>query len=50
VRAARGERRLVRKGVPFRTTTFEVGESLIWGATARIVDDLLGRLPADGAG
>jgi 8-oxo-dGTP pyrophosphatase MutT (NUDIX family) len=44
VRAGRGERRLVRKGVAFRTTTFEVGESLIWGATARIVADLLERV------
>jgi 8-oxo-dGTP pyrophosphatase MutT (NUDIX family) len=48
VRALRdgaGERRLVRKGVPFRTPTFEVGPHLIWGATARIVGDLLARVP-----
>jgi len=48
VRALRdgaGERRLVRKGIPFRTPTFEVGPHLIWGATARIVVDLLKRLP-----
>jgi 8-oxo-dGTP pyrophosphatase MutT (NUDIX family) len=43
VRAGAGERRLVRKGVPFRTPTFEVGPHLIWGATARIVTDLLTR-------
>ena len=41
VRAAHGERRLVRKGVPFRTDTYEVGDHLIWGATARMVRDLL---------
>jgi 8-oxo-dGTP pyrophosphatase MutT (NUDIX family) len=45
VRAGSGERRLVRKGISFRTATFEVGQSLIWGATARIVEDLLSRLP-----
>jgi 8-oxo-dGTP pyrophosphatase MutT (NUDIX family) len=44
VRAGRGERRLVRKGLAFRTTTFEVGPHMIWGATARIVDDLLARI------
>jgi 8-oxo-dGTP pyrophosphatase MutT (NUDIX family) len=44
VRAAHGERRLVRKGIPFRTDTYEVGPHLIWGATARIVADLLRRV------
>ncbi len=44
VRAGHGMRRLVRKGVPFRTDTYEVGETMIWGATARIVRDLLERL------
>jgi 8-oxo-dGTP pyrophosphatase MutT (NUDIX family) len=44
VRAAHGERRLVRKGVPFRTDTYQVGDHLIWGATARMVRDLLARL------
>ncbi len=44
LRAGRGERRLVRKGVPFRTTTFEVGAHTIWGATARIMADLLARM------
>jgi 8-oxo-dGTP pyrophosphatase MutT (NUDIX family) len=41
--AGLGERRLVRRGIPFRTTTYEVGGHLIWGATARIVSDLLRR-------
>ena len=41
VRAAHGMRRLVRRGVPFRTDTYEMGDHLIWGATARMVADLL---------
>jgi 8-oxo-dGTP pyrophosphatase MutT (NUDIX family) len=41
-----GSRRLVRHGVPFRSDTYLVGEHLIWGATARIVKELLGRLAA----
>ena len=48
VRAAHGMRRLVRRGVPFRTDTYEIGDHLIWGATARMVADLLARLPAGG--
>ena len=46
MRAAHGLKRLVRRGVPFRTDTYEMGDHLIWGATARIVTDLLARLPA----
>ena len=37
-------KRLVRKGVPFKTPTYTVGDSMIWGATARIVQHLLERL------
>lgn len=37
-------RRLVRRGVPIRTPTYLVGEHLIWGATARILGELLARL------
>jgi 8-oxo-dGTP pyrophosphatase MutT (NUDIX family) len=37
-------KRLVRKGVPFRTVTYTVGDHMIWGATARIVENLLERL------
>ena len=44
VRDGYGRRRLVRRGVPFRTDTYVVGEHLIWGATARIVADLLDRV------
>jgi 8-oxo-dGTP pyrophosphatase MutT (NUDIX family) len=44
LRAGYGRRRLVRRGVPFRTDVYVVGEHLIWGATARMVSDLLERL------
>jgi 8-oxo-dGTP pyrophosphatase MutT (NUDIX family) len=37
-------RRLVRRGVPIHTPTYEVDGALIWGATARILADLLQRL------
>jgi 8-oxo-dGTP pyrophosphatase MutT (NUDIX family) len=37
-------RRLVRHGVPIHTPTYEVEGQLIWGATARILGDLLERL------
>ena len=37
-------RRLIRKGVPIKTPTYTVGAHLVWGATARIVQELLGRL------
>jgi 8-oxo-dGTP pyrophosphatase MutT (NUDIX family) len=37
-------RRLVRRGVALHTPTFEVEGHLIWGATARILGELLDRL------
>jgi 8-oxo-dGTP pyrophosphatase MutT (NUDIX family) len=37
-------RRLIRRGVPVHTPTYEVEGRLIWGATARILADLLERL------
>jgi 8-oxo-dGTP pyrophosphatase MutT (NUDIX family) len=36
--------RLVRRGLPIRTDTYVVGEQLIWGATARILADLIDRI------
>lgn len=36
--------RLVRRGMPFRTATYTVDDAMIWGATARIVADLLARI------
>jgi 8-oxo-dGTP pyrophosphatase MutT (NUDIX family) len=45
LRAARGRRRLLHRGIPFRSDVYTVGEELvIWGATARIVGDLLARV------
>ncbi len=44
LRDAHEMRRLVRMGVPFRTPTYELDDHLIWGATARILSELLGRL------
>jgi 8-oxo-dGTP pyrophosphatase MutT (NUDIX family) len=37
-------KRLVRRGVPIKTATYTVRGHFIWGATARIVGDLLARL------
>jgi 8-oxo-dGTP pyrophosphatase MutT (NUDIX family) len=37
-------KRLIRRGVPIRTPTYMVDGNMIWGATARIVQDLLERL------
>ena len=36
--------RLIRKGVPIKTPTYTVDGHLVWGATARILADLLERL------
>ena len=44
LRASFAMRRLVRRGIPFRTPTYVVDGHLIWGATARILADLLQRL------
>jgi 8-oxo-dGTP pyrophosphatase MutT (NUDIX family) len=40
-------RRLVRRGVPIKTDTYLIGDALIWGATARILGDLLERLETE---
>ena len=37
-------KRLIRRGVPIKTGTYTVGSHFIWGATARILADLLERL------
>jgi 8-oxo-dGTP pyrophosphatase MutT (NUDIX family) len=44
LRAGYQNRRMLRRGVPFRTDVYVVGDHLIWGATARMVSDLLERL------
>lgn len=45
LRAGHGRRRMLRRGVPFRTDVYTVGETLIWGATARMLGDFLDRVP-----
>ena len=42
--AGHDHKRLVRRGIAFKTDVYEVGEHMIWGATARIVADLLTRV------
>ena len=42
--AGHAMKRLVRKGVPIKTPTYTVDGHLVWGATARIVQELLERL------
>ena len=37
-------RRMARRGIPFRTATYSIGEATIWGATARILGEFLKRL------
>jgi 8-oxo-dGTP pyrophosphatase MutT (NUDIX family) len=45
LRAAHSRKRLMHRGIPFRSDVYSVGEGLvIWGATARIVGDLLERI------
>jgi 8-oxo-dGTP pyrophosphatase MutT (NUDIX family) len=48
LRGAFAMRRLVRRGVPIRTPTYQLGDHLIWGATARILGELLEQLGAPG--
>ena len=44
LRAGHEHKRLVRRGVPFRSDVYTVDGHVIWGATARILSDLLERL------
>jgi 8-oxo-dGTP pyrophosphatase MutT (NUDIX family) len=45
LRAAANQRRLLHRGIPFRSVVYDVSdEAVIWGATARIVGDLLARI------
>jgi 8-oxo-dGTP pyrophosphatase MutT (NUDIX family) len=44
LRGGYAKRRLVRSGIPIKTDTYLLGERLIWGATARILGELLERL------
>jgi 8-oxo-dGTP pyrophosphatase MutT (NUDIX family) len=49
LRAGYSRQRMLRRGVPFRTDVYVVGDDLIWGATARMLTDLLERLDASGS-
>jgi 8-oxo-dGTP pyrophosphatase MutT (NUDIX family) len=42
--------RLQRRGISFETDAYVVDEHLIWGATARIIQELLARVHQDGPG
>jgi len=45
LRAGHARKRLVRHGIPFDTDTYTVDDHLVWGATGRILGELLERLP-----
>ena len=47
LRAGRTRTRMERRGITFETDTYVVDENLIWGATARIIENLLERIDAD---
>jgi 8-oxo-dGTP pyrophosphatase MutT (NUDIX family) len=44
LRSGRGVTQLERRGFLFETEAYTIGEHLIWGATARILDDLYEQL------
>jgi 8-oxo-dGTP pyrophosphatase MutT (NUDIX family) len=46
LRAGRARTRMERRGISFETDAYIVDEHLIWGATARILDELLERIDA----
>ena len=49
LRAACTRRRLLHRGIPFRSDVYDLSEdAVIWGATARIVSDLLARVQPRG--
>jgi 8-oxo-dGTP pyrophosphatase MutT (NUDIX family) len=48
IRSGRTVTRLQRRGINFLTDAYVVGDDLIWGATARIIENLLGRLDDTG--
>jgi 8-oxo-dGTP pyrophosphatase MutT (NUDIX family) len=48
LRSGRTRTRLTRRGISFQTDAYVVGEHLIWGATARILENLLERLRRTG--
>lgn len=44
LRLGRGTAQITRRGFTFETDAYELSGHLIWGATARILDDLIARL------
>lgn len=44
LQAGYGQRRITRRGIAIMTDTYVVGDHLIWGATARVLGDLLERI------
>jgi hypothetical protein len=44
LRDGRTRTQIERRGITFETDAYIVGETLIWGATARILENLLGQL------
>jgi 8-oxo-dGTP pyrophosphatase MutT (NUDIX family) len=46
LRAGHRRERLLRRGIPFRTDVYTVGDHLVWGATARMLADLFDRMDA----
>jgi 8-oxo-dGTP pyrophosphatase MutT (NUDIX family) len=48
VRAGRTTTQIERRGISFETDAYVVGEHVIWGATARILEHLLERLAPTG--
>ena len=48
LRAGRTRTQIERRGISFETDAYVVDEHLIWGATARILQDLLDRLQSPG--
>ncbi len=49
IRAGKTRTQIERRGIRFQTDAFIVDEHLIWGATARIIENLLERLPEGAA-
>jgi 8-oxo-dGTP pyrophosphatase MutT (NUDIX family) len=45
LRASRTRTPMERRGITFETDAYIVGDQVIWGATARIIEHLLERLP-----
>ncbi len=50
LRSGRSKVRLERRGISFQTDAYTVGEHMIWGATARILGELLSRVRREGSG